>query len=329
MLQALYTYLNPLVGGAATGPGAGWPFGRMLNQGELYQIAHSVDGVEFVKILRVYETDLRTGEQSRAAGRHAHCDRARRGDRLRDPRRQGRPPQDIMSDERGQPDGDGQVVDGTREITGFVTYSGDGFAVVRARAERGDSPTPKPATNRRYLRDGLPAIYREDDFAMRFVAALESVLDPIVGMLDGLPAHFDPELAPLDILDLATGWLGLAHNEAQPASQLRELVRRAAELGRLRGTHAGVELALKLNFPELALRIEDGGACRLVDRRRAAQALAAGVRGVLRHPDLAERCRDRRPRDRVGQARARLLPATRQGSPQAAGGQLSHRPHAR
>ena len=164
-----------------------------------------------------------------------------------------------MSDERGQADGDGQVVDGTREITGFVTYSGDGFAVVRARAERGDSPTPKPATNRRYLRDGLPAIYREDDFGMRFVAALESVLDPIVGVLDGLPAHFDPELAPLDILDLATGWLGLAHNEAQPASQLRELVRRAAELGRLRGTHAGVELALKLNFPELALRIEDGG----------------------------------------------------------------------
>ncbi len=71
VLQALYTYLNPLVGGAATGPGAGWPFGRMLNQGELYQIAHSVDGVEFVKILRVYETDLRTGEQSaQPAGTH-------------------------------------------------------------------------------------------------------------------------------------------------------------------------------------------------------------------------------------------------------------------
>lgn len=164
-----------------------------------------------------------------------------------------------MSDESPQPGGDGQVVDGTKEITGFVTYSGDGFAVVRARPERGHSPDPKPATNRRYLRDGLPGMYREDDFGMRFVAALESVLDPVVGVLDGLPAHFDPALAPLDILDLATGWLGLAHNEAQPAGQLRELVRRAAELGRLRGTHAGVELALKLNFPDLPLRIEDGG----------------------------------------------------------------------
>jgi predicted phage baseplate assembly protein len=75
VLQALYTYLNPLVGGSATGPGGGWPFGRLLNQGELYQIVHSVDGVEFVKILRVYETDMRTGEQSpQPAGSHVALD---------------------------------------------------------------------------------------------------------------------------------------------------------------------------------------------------------------------------------------------------------------
>ena len=69
--HALYTYLNPLVGGNVTGPGAGWPFGRALNQGELYGVVHAVDGVEFVKILRIYETDLRTGEQSpKPAGTH-------------------------------------------------------------------------------------------------------------------------------------------------------------------------------------------------------------------------------------------------------------------
>jgi phage tail-like protein len=150
-------------------------------------------------------------------------------------------------------------VDGTREITGFVTYLGDGFATVRPAAERGEHVQPTPATNRRYLRNGLPAIYQEQDFTMRFVGALEGVLDPLVAVLDTLPAHFDPELAPLDILDLATKWLGLEHNEAQPASQLRSLVLRTAELGRLRGTHAGVQLALKLNFPDLPLRIEDGG----------------------------------------------------------------------
>jgi predicted phage baseplate assembly protein len=71
VLQALYTYINPLVGGSLSGPGAGWPFGRLLNQGELYQVAHAVNGVELVKILRVYETDLRTGERAaQPAGSH-------------------------------------------------------------------------------------------------------------------------------------------------------------------------------------------------------------------------------------------------------------------
>lgn len=156
-------------------------------------------------------------------------------------------------------DGDGRPVEGTREITGFVTYSGEGFAVVRAGPEQGTSAYPTPASNRRYLRNGLPAIYQEEDFGMRFVAAFESVLDPVVALLDSLPAHFDPALAPLDILDLATRWLGLKHNEAQPSDQLRALVRQAAELGRLRGTTAGLVLALKLNFPELPLRVQDEG----------------------------------------------------------------------
>jgi phage tail-like protein len=157
-------------------------------------------------------------------------------------------------------DGDnGAPIEGTREIRGFITYAGGGFAVVRPAAEKGEHANPTPVTNRRYLRRGLPEIYQEQDFAMRFVAALEGVLDPIVALLDTLPAHFDPELAPLDLLDLATKWLGLEHNEAQPASQLRNLVRRTAELGRLRGTRAGVELALRLNFPDLPLRVEDGG----------------------------------------------------------------------
>ncbi|HET6548803.1 MAG TPA: putative baseplate assembly protein [Solirubrobacter sp.] len=69
--HALYTYLNPLVGGNPAGPGQGWPFGRALNQGELYGVVHAVDGVEFVRILRLYETNLETGEQSaKPAGTH-------------------------------------------------------------------------------------------------------------------------------------------------------------------------------------------------------------------------------------------------------------------
>ena len=137
--------------------------------------------------------------------------------------------------------------------------AGEGFALVRPKPETGEHPRPDPgiepplparrtarALSRRRLHDALRRRARARAGSGR-------------GLLDTLPAHFDPELAPLDILALPTGWLGLRHNEAQPASQLRELVGRAAELGRLRGTHAGVELALKLNFPDLPLRIEDGG----------------------------------------------------------------------
>ena len=69
--HALYTYLNPLTGGSLEGIGTGWEFGRALNQGELYGLVHGVEGVDFVKILRVYETNLDTGEQeAKQAGNH-------------------------------------------------------------------------------------------------------------------------------------------------------------------------------------------------------------------------------------------------------------------
>jgi predicted phage baseplate assembly protein len=64
VLHALYTYLNPLVGGSPSGPGRGWGFGRTLSAGELHGIVHSIDGVQQVNILRIYETDLVTGEQA-------------------------------------------------------------------------------------------------------------------------------------------------------------------------------------------------------------------------------------------------------------------------
>lgn len=73
--HALYTYLNPLIGGSPSGPGEGWPFGRPLNQGELFGIIHAIDGVEFVKVLRLYETNLETGEQqAQAAGSHVELE---------------------------------------------------------------------------------------------------------------------------------------------------------------------------------------------------------------------------------------------------------------
>jgi len=73
--HALHTYVNPLIGGSPHGIGTGWPFGRPLNQGELYGVVHAIDGVEFVKILRVYETNIVTGEQeAKPAGSHVELE---------------------------------------------------------------------------------------------------------------------------------------------------------------------------------------------------------------------------------------------------------------
>ena len=101
---------------------------------------------------------------------------------------------------------------------------------------------------------------------MRFVGALETLLDPIVGVLDALPAHFSADHAPRDVLDLLAGWLGVELDESQTPAQRREMVRHAAELGRAGAAHvAGIELALTLAFPDLPLRVEDLGG---VPRRR-------------------------------------------------------------
>ena len=62
--HALYVFLNPLIGGSPEGPSDGWPRGRALNQGELFGIVYGIPGVEFVNILRIYETDIRTGAQA-------------------------------------------------------------------------------------------------------------------------------------------------------------------------------------------------------------------------------------------------------------------------
>jgi phage tail-like protein len=124
---------------------------------------------------------------------------------------------------------------------------------------------PGSASGRSYLRTGLPAVYQtgdRTDFGMRFLTALEMVLDPVVALLDNLPSHFDPELAPADLLTVLGDWLAVEHHEAWALDEQRELVRHAAEMAVKRGTKAGLKLALALGFPGIPMRIEDGGGVR-------------------------------------------------------------------
>ena len=58
--HALECFINPLIGGGARDGCEGWGFGRPLNEGELYSLVQDVDGVDRVRTVRMYETDLRT-----------------------------------------------------------------------------------------------------------------------------------------------------------------------------------------------------------------------------------------------------------------------------
>ena len=141
----------------------------------------------------------------------------------------------------------------------YQTFHGAGFGTLMVQLATGARETPPVASSRAYLRAGLPGMYQDGDFGMRFVGALEAVLDPIVAIIDALPAHFDPDHAPRDVLNLLAAWLGLEVDESQPLAERRKLVREAAELSRRRGTVQGLELALSLSFPGLPLRVEDNG----------------------------------------------------------------------
>ncbi len=151
----------------------------------------------------------------------------------------------------------GELMEGVSN--GHQTFSGAGFGTLMIQMASGPIETPPVASTRAYLRNGLPALYQDGDFGMRFVGALEELLDPIVAVLDGLSYHFDPNFSPPDILELLAAWLGVDLDETQDIRHQREMVLRSAELSRKRGTVKGMELALRLHFPEVPMRIEDNG----------------------------------------------------------------------
>ena len=195
--------------------------------------------------------------------------------------------------------------------------SGAGFGTLMIQLTRGPKETPPVASSRAYLRDGLPALYQDGDFGMRFVGALEELLDPIVAVLDALPAHFDPDLAPRDILNLLAAWLGVDLDESQDAARTSaRWCAAAAELGRRRGTRARAGARA---------RARTSRTCRCGSRTTAAcvWSTAGERRRKRRRRQFVVYC-DKpvaettpggdRPLHRAVQAGAHHLPAAREGS---------------
>src|SRR5215208_2006277 len=121
------------------------------------------------------------------------------------------------------------MAEGTGNGSGgdYQTFMGAGFGTLMVQLSSGTTETPTSASSRAYLRDGLPSLYAD--------------------------------CAPRHILNLLSAWLGVDLDESQPITVQRDTIRRAAELGRRRGTKGGMELALSLAFPDVPLRVEDDG----------------------------------------------------------------------
>src|SRR4051794_40370269 len=141
-------------------------------------------------------------------------------------------------DGAGGPNGTGsQGADGNGGDAGngHHTFSGSGFGTLVVRFNEATLQTPAVASTRAYLRNGLPSLYQDGDFGMRFVGALEELLDPIVAVLDALPPHFYPNLAPPGILGLLAAGLGVGLDQPRGIKPQREWGRPAPAAGRPRG----------------------------------------------------------------------------------------------
>lgn len=116
-----------------------------------------------------------------------------------------------------------------------------------------DLATPHP------LGGLLPSIYQENDFAMRFTQAFDSVLAPIQLTLDCQDAYFDPDLSPEDILHWLGGWVGLLLDSEWPIERRRTMVHEIVGLYAKRGTAEGMQRLVTL-YTGADVELIEGGA---------------------------------------------------------------------
>jgi len=86
----------------------------------------------------------------------------------------------------------------------------------------------------------LPEIYDDSAFLDELLAVFETVFDDIEREIDGLTRYLDPASVPAESLSWLESWFGIEGVGEWPESARRELLARAPELYRKRGTRAGI-----------------------------------------------------------------------------------------
>jgi phage tail-like protein len=115
------------------------------------------------------------------------------------------------------------------------------------------------------LGPALPAVYQEDRFAQAFLTGLDEVLAPIISTIDNFDSYLDPHLAPDDFLTWLGTWVAITIDDSWDMERRREVVARAVELYRLRGTAAALGQQVEIQTGGTVEIIENGGTAWSID----------------------------------------------------------------
>lgn len=141
----------------------------------------------------------------------------------------------------------------------------------RPRTVVGQTPPPgEPLPEDRVVRvevaqpswiRSLPGIYQDTDeeqadFLKRFLSIQQHVSLQIEEKLESIHTFFDPRETPESFLPWLASWVALGLHEGWTEARRREVIYRAAEMYKLRGTAAGLRLYLKL-FAEVEAEVEE------------------------------------------------------------------------
>jgi phage tail-like protein len=111
----------------------------------------------------------------------------------------------------------------------------------------------------------LPAIYKDDPLTQAMLAGLDEVLAPVFTTLTDFDSYLDPHLAPDDFLGWLAGWVAIGVDDAWTVERRREVIARATELHRMRGTAAGLARHVEIHTDGVVEVTESGGTAWSVD----------------------------------------------------------------
>ena len=163
----------------------------------------------------------------------------------------------------------------------YRTYGGGarklGTVSLRMRRASKNEHAPSVASQREYLRQALPAVYQDNDFGVRFVE--RSSRSSTRSSRHRCCRRTSIRARSGGHARVLANWLGLEVDEAWPIERKRELV--GGDEPRRHGTREGLELTLKIAFPEHPLRVEDSGASRGRQEARPRKADKSGAGFVV------------------------------------------------